>query len=57
MHAFTCASAIGNLWRICSDANILIPLPVLVGVNIGPSKLHKMLFNGALFDSGEIRWW
>ena len=24
---FTGASAIGNLWRICSEVNILIPLP------------------------------
>ena len=32
--AFTCASAVGNLWSICIGVNILSPVPLPLKLNI-----------------------
>ena len=53
--AFTCASAIGNVWRICLLVNIFSPLPFFVFIaNIPLLKRLRVIFRpsqGALILS------
>ena len=52
-HAFTCAGAIGNLWSICLEVNIVIPFLFYVDVNNKASESLDRLLNDVSFDVFE----